>query len=528
MAASEPEAVARPAIPRRAALTWTLVAAVLAALASPPALFPGAAFLVLVALGIFYEVLARTASPGRCAMLYFAVTYGVYAWSLGRVAIAGWFLIVFFGTLYGLLFARILGPVKRRAPQLLPLAFALAWCVIEALRAHWPGAAWQHAQVAQFFYEAPMLLWPARLIGEAGCNLLAAAFAVAVWSLVRERRSTRAGLALVAVVALAYAVSLGSFRELPAEGATLRVALVQTGVPAYRDQDDGRALRVAENLYAHYEKLAAEVPDCDLAVWPEGSLPGVFFPDGAGERRLVQGLERLFGGARAIVVGALRIDPAVEKDDRDWPMWYRNVAYLLQRKASSVEILGVHEKRVLVPGGETLPFWLAWARRFAPYVWRAEAGKVTELPRLEDGRGVGLPICYENTFPSRFVDDVARGATFFAVPSFEGWYRQGAELDQMVAMTVLRALETGREIVRSTNDGVSCRVTPDGRVVDAIERGGAAVRLVEVQPRRGSTPALAWGLRVPWIAAFGLGVLLLAVRSGRFRTPPAGARDRDA
>ncbi len=46
-----------------------------------------------------------------------------------------------------------------------------------------------------------------------------------------------------------------------------------------------------------------------------------------------------------------------------------------------------------------------------------------------------------------------------------------AFIDQMIAMSVIRALESGRPLVRSTNDGVSCRITANGRVLDELERG---------------------------------------------------------
>ncbi|MCA8971982.1 MAG: apolipoprotein N-acyltransferase, partial [Planctomycetes bacterium] len=381
-----------------------------------------------------------------------------------------------------------------------PPVFAAGWCAIEAIRGHWPGAAYQHGQIAQSFYQMPALLAPARFVGETGCNLLFAMIAAGLAGIALGVR--RVSMIQIASACVAIALAAVVIRDPQALGDPLRVTLVQTMQPAFRDQPMAERLRDPDGLYAHYRELAKTVPDCDLAVWPEGALSGVFLVAGDEEATQVRSLAPLFGRAKALLIGALRTDADVERGDRGWPSAYRNAAYLLERgSGDDIVIRGIHEKQYLVPVGETLPFWLAWLKSWMPWYWRTQRGEPRELPRLGDGRALGVAICYENCFGTFFAREARGAASFFAVPSFEGWYRQGAELDQMLAMTVLRAIETGRPVVRATSDGISCAVRPDGEVALALPRNEATTAVVTIQPRQGATVAVHVAGFVPFFAA---------------------------
>ena len=117
--------------------------------------------------------------------------------------------------------------------------------------------------------------------------------------------------------------------------------------------------------------------------------------------------------------------------------------------------------------------------------------------------------------------------------SNENWYVGGAELHQMHAMTVCRALEARMPVVRCTVDGATMVVGPDGRErsrlpfpVDSYDRGGKlpVTLTVPAEPLR----AVPW-LRGPvtWLVFLSLlGVITpllrfwgTIVRTGFRRTP---------
>jgi apolipoprotein N-acyltransferase len=138
----------------------------------------------------------------------------------------------------------------------------------------------------------------------------------------------------------------------------------------------------------------------------------------------------------------------------------------------------------------------------------------------------GAMLCFDNAFGWVGREAVADGARFLAVLSNEAWYEGGAELEQLLAMTVIRALETDTPVVRCTMDGLTAHVGRDGRVLGVLPKStapspGPRVLEVELEPGRGRLPAGAFLVR--WcevLLAVGWGLALW--RHGRAR-PVASA-----
>ena len=105
------------------------------------------------------------------------------------------------------------------------------------------------------------------------------------------------------------------------------------------------------------------------------------------------------------------------------------------------------------PGGGVRAVHLVVAQRLAPAAARLDRRGDGRRSRLRAGQppaaadhraGVpfGVLLCYDNAYPEVAARQVAAGARFLVVLSNEAWYRRGAELAQMEALTVCRALET--------------------------------------------------------------------------------------
>jgi apolipoprotein N-acyltransferase len=89
----------------------------------------------------------------------------------------------------------------------------------------------------------------------------------------------------------------------------------------------------------------------------------------------------------------------------------------------------------------------------------------------------------------------------------------------------MRALETGRWMLRSTNTGITAAINDKGVIVNALPQFVRGTLEVNVQPRTGTTPYVLWN---DWLA---LGVLLAALVTGctmknadRHSTQPAGQK----
>ena len=100
---------------------------------------------------------------------------------------------------------------------------------------------------------------------------------------------------------------------------------------------------------------------------------------------------------------------------------------------------------------------------FAP--GRATAPFVLSRSASEGGLVPGLLICYESLFPELARARVRDGANVLVNISNDAWFGRTSAPWQHLHAAVLRAVEYGRPLVRSTNTGVSAFVDSRGRVV---------------------------------------------------------------
>ncbi len=434
----------------------------------------------------------------------------------------------------------------------LPLAAGLGWASGEWLRARFPELPYPHHQVAHSLYLQSWFVGSASFLGEVGLNFLAAFLAGALawtWVSWREGRpgkakalawgGTAAGLLLLN--ALLAREALARVRTRPGP----EVGLVQGMLSLYGKSWEGAASReFAEHL--RLSRALGKGGPLDLLVWSETTFPiPIVQAPGEGKMPTVWGnlvdLEQArsrtayFAGlilraaplkeTGGLVAGALALCP-----DREEPglLVPENRAFLWDRRG---RLLGSVSKRNLVPGGEFLPFL-----RRLPFGWGRKATRFFQklgVPNLQVGRGpltldlpgwgpFGLAVCYDNAFADHFARATREGALWHLVLSNEAWYENGAELDQMLAMTVFRALECRRAVVRCTNSGITCLVGPDGKIGPLLlkngrDRGFRGILRVRVPLSSGTT----------WTASVsgwpGLGALIFAFLLAFFLPPWPGA-----
>jgi apolipoprotein N-acyltransferase len=180
-------------------------------------------------------------------------------------------------------------------------------------------------------------------------------------------------------------------------------------------------------------------------VWPETVILTDIIADGRA-RALFTNLARRTHAE--IAVGTLARDPATGALSNA-------IAYF---NASGMTTLVA--KRQLVPFAEFLP--LPRALRALPGVDEIgdfTSGHGTQLDPLTYG---GMLICWESVFGDVALDQVRAGARFFAVSTDDAWFGSSDGPYQHAQATTLRAVETGRWIVRAASTGISGIVAPDG------------------------------------------------------------------
>ncbi len=131
----------------------------------------------------------------------------------------------------------------------------------------------------------------------------------------------------------------------------------------------------------------------------------------------------------------------------------------------------VYHKIHLVPFGEYVPL-----ARYIPLLQESivrigdfDAGKESTLFRVgEKVHPFGVLICFESTMPYLARRLVHEGAEFFAVITNDAWYGDSSGPYQHFVLSVFRAIEFRRPVIRSANTGISALITPAGKVIDYL------------------------------------------------------------
>ncbi len=490
------------------ALTAVLGGMALAA-ATPPTWGPAAEWLVLAGLMVWFHLASDQRRPCWHSYVFGCVHMAMFSWSVHHVLFAAYALIVGLGGAYYVIATMA---VRACGQRFAVLAFAVAVAAAFWLRANMPEICYPHGQPCHSLWQWPTLLHSVLVGGEPLCNGLLALFAAASVQLWRSWRTAaspwpaarRQWLAAVGAC-IAFTV-LGHVVHVPAPQASDQVVIVaiEPGFhPMYEwaslaDDRRGSRLRelIEERLLAPTRDQLAARPAPDVVLWPESSLP-----ENVPRADLAAKSARLFAGRWGNATGRVLLGANVVDDALPTP------AALLVETPSG-RLLAHQEKRHLVPGGEFQPFfgWLPSSIATSLRDWfeaamfsLPEAAPGAELPPLQTAKGqlFGALLCFDNAFPGPAQAQVRMGAQWLCVLSNEAWYEGGDELSQLMAMTVVRALETCTPIVRCTQDGLSGAVDAYGRITHSLPlapspQPGSRILRVSVTPGPGRLPPLAW------------------------------------
>jgi apolipoprotein N-acyltransferase len=182
----------------------------------------------------------------------------------------------------------------------------------------------------------------------------------------------------------------------------------------------------------------------------------------------------------------------------------------------------LYRKRHLVPFGETIPLEpvVGWfIRRVLSIPLASQASGDPDPPVLEvAGQRVAVNICYEDAFGAD-IRPQARDATLLVNVTNDAWYGRSVAALQHNQIAAMRALETGRPLLRATNTGITSAIDHDGREIARLPWFTRGILEVEVTGRQGVTPYVRWGDALA--NALALALLLAAIGLPRRAGTPA-------
>jgi apolipoprotein N-acyltransferase len=248
-----------------------------------------------------------------------------------------------------------------------------------------------------------------------------------------------------------------------------------------------------------YLELSEPHWGADVMVWPETAL--TVMTDNA--TSVISALDsRGKEDQTALVLGL----PAVERIPQGDTV-FRNTAVGLGTAD------GRYVKRRLVPFGEYVPFerlLRGLIEFFDLPMSHTESGAWRQpLIRLGQERAV-LAICYEIVYPN-LVRAQADDADVLITISNDTWFGASIGPLQHLQMARMRALETGRWLLRATNNGVTAIVDHRGQITGRLPQFAAAVLRGSYRIVDGDTPYTRLG-DWPVLGLLGLGLLVCGFR----------------
>ncbi|HSN15761.1 MAG TPA: apolipoprotein N-acyltransferase [Anaeromyxobacteraceae bacterium] len=335
-------------------------------------------------------------------------------------------------------------------------------------------------------------------------------------------------IGLLLVVVVAGHARLASIRSEIAAAPRLKVGIVQPNI----DQSVKNAARdhVAEILGRLVPPTEeADAAGAELVVWPEAAYPMYLPPELRSLDAPGSGLQRL--SRTHVLVGATTLERGVPDEDGRPRRRVTNSAFLLSPR---LDVLGRHAKVHLVPFGEYVPMarFLGFLHQIVPTFAPVSPGEGSAPLVVARGAGplrLGPLICFDAIFPELARGFARSGADLLVNPTNDAWYGYSSGPYQFLAMVRLRAVETGRTVLRPAWAGVSAMLLPSGEVAPgAIDVGPVdpelgpgpdeppRLLLAEAPLLRGTTLYTRFGDLFAWgCALFTVAALALAWRAGR-------------
>ena len=363
------------------------------------------------------------------------------------------------------------------------------WVVVEWIRGWFlSGFPWMSLGYAQI--DSPLAGF-APLAGVYSVSLVVAVCACALT--LAAMSSGRARVLYLSLAATPWILGLGlqQVSWTSVSGPAVRTTIVQGGV-----SQDRKWLReqFRDTLILYRDSLAAH-PDSKLVVWPEVAIPAVRdqvqeFVDSLHTGLSVNRQVLLFGILERVLETGQIFNSVVSL--------HGNIANgnIANGNMENTTIEQVYRKRHLVPFGEYFPvpdFVREWMRLMSLPHSDLSAGAATQpLITMPDGNKLAVAICYEDAYGAEQLYALPQASVLINV-SNDAWFGDTIAPHQHLEIARMRALESGRPVVRATNNGVSAFIDADGGLIQTGEQFTYVAMTHDVLPRSGQTPYAATG-----------------------------------
>lgn len=273
----------------------------------------------------------------------------------------------------------------------------------------------------------------------------------------------------------------------------IKVSLVQ-GNAEQITKWDANKIKLRMDTYA---RLSRQHWDSDVVVWPENSMTVLYHQ--IDKSFLLPLAKEARESNTDLIVGIPFMDLNSEK-------YYSSMVSFSAADKGKNTYSGVFNKVHLVPFGEYVPLanLIRGLVKFFDLPMSGFSPGAQNQPLLiMRGEPLATSICYEDSFGEELIRQLPK-ATLLINGSNNAWYGDSLAPHQHLQIAQMRAIETGRMLIRATTNGITAFVDHKGHIVASAPQFKPTVLTYTVQPRSGATPYVRWGNWPIISLAFGL------------------------
>jgi len=345
------------------------------------------------------------------------------------------------------------------------LIFSLIFGVLEFLRGSiLTGFPWN--LIAFSFSNQSEILSITSVIGTYGFNLVCVSLFTSPALFIIRYSKLEVGISIFFLITFVFFYSFGvyykdKFSKEKKEIYDYKIRVIGSNISLDRFYSNIDTASIIEELV----KISSpKLKEKTIFVWPEGILPGVYQEELSGYSSI---FDKNFSENHLLIIGTnTQIENNVSKN-------FFNTLSIYDDK---LNLLDSYNKINLVPFGEFLPFETilkkiglkSLTNNYQPFS-KGEKREIIDIKKKNFSIRILPLICYEIIYSGKIFSN--NNFDLIVNISEDGWFGKSIGPKQHLNHSIFRAVESGKYLVRSSNNGIASIINPLGIIEQKVNFG---------------------------------------------------------
>ncbi|MCX7770697.1 MAG: apolipoprotein N-acyltransferase [Proteobacteria bacterium] len=339
-------------------------------------------------------------------------------------------------------------------PYINPVIYSFLWVILEVIRSKFlTGFPWMLIAYTQ--YNFPPVIQIVSKFGIYSLSFLIVFVNLSIYLLfTRERLKylpTVFSLIIIVSLYLWGSKNIDSIKKEFQSRRKLNVLLVQGNI----DQSQKWEKDLQKNILLKHLKMTRDNIDkeTDLVVWSETAMPLIFGAD----KEITEFFRKESADIEVPIISGF---VGYKWDDRGNPKLTNSAGIFYKG-----DLVDKYDKVHLVPFGEYVPLQkiLFFVNKLVSAAGDFIAGDTIKTCNFRDV-SYGVMICYESIFPEISKEFVNKGANVLVNITNDAWFGNSPAPYQHFSMSIFRAVENRKFLIRVANTGITGIISPWGEV----------------------------------------------------------------